>query len=128
LDIKEKIEYWVTIEELDIPVMEHLFDSGDYMYSLFIGHLIIEKILKAHYVKNNLETPPKIHDLVKLANSSGMVFEDSRLKYLLSLNAFNIEARYPEEKLRIYKLCSKEFCKDNIVKIKELFTWLKSLI
>ncbi|MEI6091420.1 MAG: hypothetical protein WCR42_13275 [bacterium] len=32
--------------------MEHLFESGDYSYSLFIGHLVLEKILKAHFVKH----------------------------------------------------------------------------
>jgi HEPN domain-containing protein len=52
MNINEQIKYWVTVSENDIPVMEHLFESGDYSYSLFIGHLVLEKLLKAHFVKN----------------------------------------------------------------------------
>jgi len=128
MDINEKIEYWVKIAEMDILVMEHLYQSGDYHYSLFIGHLVLEKIIKAHYVKSQLETPPKIHDLVKLAVASNLKLEKEHIKYLLLANSFNIEARYPEEKLKFYKSCTKEYCLENIQKIKEMFLWLKSLI
>jgi len=128
MDINEKIEYWVKIAEMDILVMEHLYQSGDYHYSLFIGHLVLEKIIKAHYVKSQLETPPKIHDLVKLAVASNLKLEKEHIKYLLLANSFNIEARYPEEKLEFYKSCTKEYCLENIQKIKEMFLWLKSLI
>ena len=126
MDINEKINYWITISENDIPVMEHLFDAGDYSYALFIGHLILEKILKAHYVKKTEESPPRIHDLFKLANLSCSELSDEQLKFLIQANAFNIEARYPEEKLNFYNVCTKEFASENISKIKELHTWLKS--
>lgn len=125
MDINEKIKYWVAISENDIPVMEHLFDSGDYSYSLFIGHLVLEKILKAHFVKNREESPPRTHDLFKLANLSSLEFSEEQLKFLINVNTFNIEARYPEEKLNFYNKCTKEFTIENIHKIKELFLWLK---
>ncbi len=128
MDIKEKIEYWVKISENDIPVMEHLLESGDFSYSLFIGHLVLEKILKAHYVKHKEETPPKIHDLFKLANLSSIIFSEEQLKFLINANTFNIEARYPEEKLNFFRICTKEFTFENISKIKELHLWLKSRI
>jgi HEPN domain-containing protein len=126
--INEKIEYWVKIAENDIPVMEHLFESGDYSYSLFIGHLVLEKILKAFYVKHKEETPPRIHDLFKLANLSSLVFSEEQLKFLINANMFNIEARYPEEKQKFYRICTKDFTFENICKIKELYLWLKSQI
>jgi HEPN domain-containing protein len=128
MNINEKIEYWVKIAELDISVMEHLYESGDFHYSLFIGHLVLEKILKAHYVKSKLETPPRSHDLVKLAFASNLKLDDEHIQFFLKVNTFNIEARYPEEKLHFYKLCTKEFCLENITIIKEMFLWLKSLI
>lgn len=108
--------------------MEHLFESGDYSYPLFIGHLVLEKILKAHFVKLKEETPPRIHDLFKLANQLSIVFSEEQLKFFIEANSFNIEARYPEEKLNFHKICTKEFTYSNISKIKELYLWLKSLI
>jgi HEPN domain-containing protein len=128
MNIYEQIKYWVTVSENDIPVMEHLFESGDYSYSLFIGHLVLEKILKAHFVKNREESPPRTHDLFKLANQLSLEFSEEQLKFLISVNTFNIEARYPEEKLSFYKKCTKEFALDNIYKIKELYLWLRSQI
>lgn len=128
MEINEKIEYWVRISEMDIPVMEHLFETGDYSYSLFIGHLVLEKILKAHYVKYNKETPPRTHDLVKLANFSALELNEEQIKFLITANSFNIEARYPEEKLSFYKSCTKELTTEYLKKIKELFLWLRSRI
>ena len=128
MNISEKIEYWVKIAEMDVSVMHHLFQSGDYNYSLFIGHLILEKILKAHYIKKHQETPPRVHDLVKIAKSTDLVFHEEQIKFLITINTFNIEARYPDEKLKFYKMCTKEFANENIIKIEELFKWLKSLI
>jgi HEPN domain-containing protein len=128
MDINEKINYWMKISENDIPVMDHLFESGDYSYSLFIGHLVLEKMLKAHFVKTHCESPPRIHDLFKLANQSSLDFSEEQLKFLINANAFNIQARYPEEKLDFYKICTKEFTFENICKIKEIYLWLKSLI
>ena len=128
MNIYEQIKYWVTVSENDIPVMEHLFESSDYSYSLFIGHLVLEKILKAHFVKNREESPPRTHDLFKLANQLSLEFSEEQLKFLISVNTFNIEAQYPEEKLSFYKKCTKEFALDNIYKIKELYLWLRSQI
>jgi HEPN domain-containing protein len=128
MDINQKIEYWIKVSDHDIPVMDHLFISGDFSYSLFIGHLVLEKILKAHFVKAKQEAPPRIHDLYKLALSIDITFNEEQLKFLINANAFNIEARYPEEKLNFYKICTKEFTFENITKIKELQLWLKSQI
>jgi len=36
--------------------MIHLFEKGDNTWSLFIGHLVLEKLLKAWYVKVDSNT------------------------------------------------------------------------
>ena len=51
-DKDELINYWLKSAESDIKVAEHLFEKGDYHYCLFLGHLVLEKALKALYVKN----------------------------------------------------------------------------
>ncbi len=64
MDKKEKIMYWQEISDIDISVMASLFETKNYHYALYIGHLAIEKILKAHYVNANNANPPKSHDLL----------------------------------------------------------------
>ena len=44
------------------------FESKKYNWSLFAGHLIIEKLLKTLYIKTNNNYPPLIHNLLRLAD------------------------------------------------------------
>lgn len=66
-DKKTIIKYWLELAENDLKVMKSLFDLKHYPYSLFVGHLAIEKILKAYYVFQKNKHPPFIHDLTRLA-------------------------------------------------------------
>jgi len=114
------------LAEDDIPVMENLFNSGHFHWSLFVGHLILEKYLKAIYVRDNSQTPPKTHNLVFLAKNTKLKLTENQEVFLLLVNTFNIEARYTDYKNTFYKKCTKEFTTDNILKIKEFLQWLKS--
>lgn len=49
--ILRQIEYWVESSEDDYKAMNNSYASKDYVWSLFIGHLAIEKLLKAVYSK-----------------------------------------------------------------------------
>ncbi len=49
----ELIKYWEETSDKDYITMQHLYYSGDYHWSLFVGHIVIEKLLKACYVKFN---------------------------------------------------------------------------
>jgi HEPN domain-containing protein len=125
---EEKITYWLTIAENDLIASEHLFEKGDYSWCLFMGHIIIEKILKAYYTRDVNEIPPKTHDLIYLASKIKLELSEDKLLLLNKLNDFNLEARYPDYKMRFYKLCTKEYTESNFLKIKELYEWLRSRI
>jgi HEPN domain-containing protein len=47
LDREELIEYWIDASELDYRAMNNLYASKDNVWALFLGHLVIEKLLKA---------------------------------------------------------------------------------
>ncbi|NCQ17579.1 MAG: HEPN domain-containing protein [Ignavibacteria bacterium] len=128
MTINEQIEYWVSTAEHDLPVAESLFEKGHYVWCLFIGHLILEKIIKAHFVKDTEQTPPKIHDLVKLVNRTKLQLTQEQLEFLLRVNNFNLENRYPDYKQNLYKTLTKNYSEENFNKIKEIYFWLKSLL
>lgn len=61
---KDKIfNYWKDSSENDYLTMTNLYKSKDYHWSLFIGHLVIEKLLKAEIVKKQNRHAPFTHDL-----------------------------------------------------------------
>ena len=104
--------------------MMNLFKSKDYHWSLFIGHLVIEKLLKAIYVKNVDNNPPRIHDLLRLAEKAQIHTTEVQKDTLDLITTFNMNARYPDYKQSFYKKCDYNFTMNSIGKIKELKIWL----
>jgi len=83
---------------------ESLFETGKNDWALFLGHLVLEKGLKALYVKKNGNSiPPRIHNLVRLAELSLIELSEERKLFLDRVNDFNIEVRYPDYKNEFYK-------------------------
>lgn len=122
------VNYWVETANSDFRTMLNMYESKDYHWSLFMGHLVIEKLLKAIYVKKHGEHPPKTHDLLRLAKEAEVQTTEEQMDVLDLATTFNINARYPDYKRSFYKKCTQEFTAANIEKIKELRTWLLSLI
>jgi len=125
----EHIKYWRESAQHDLESAEIIFDSGRYDWCLYVGHLALEKILKALFVeKNNNSIPPKIHNLVRLAELSKIELNDDQKFLLDKINDFNIQTRYPDYNLEFYKRCNAEYASEHMNKIKEFYTWFNSLL
>lgn len=92
------VRYWVDSSEVDYRAMETLFAEGRYVWALFVGHLVIEKLLKALHMHNLSAAGPQIHNLPRIAKSAGLQLTDEQQALLDDLTAFNIRARYPDYK------------------------------
>lgn len=125
---EELIAYWLKSAKSDLVVAEHLFENGDYHYCLFIGHLVLEKTLKALYVKNKDLNAPFKHSLSLLAEKAGLELREEQETFLEEVSDFNIEARYPDIKFSFFKRCTKEFSEKYFRNIKEFYRWLKAKI
>ena len=125
---EELIKYWIDASELDFRAMNNLYASKDFVWSLFLGHLVIEKLLKAFAAKNDLTVIPKIHDLNKLSKTAGLELNESLKDSFDIITSFNIEARYPDFKHLFYKKCTNKFTSSNIERIKEIRIWLLELL
>lgn len=124
MDKKEKVAYWLQSAEDDWEVAKHLFEKGDYSYSLFFGHLTIEKVLKAIYVERLNENPPYTHRLTYLVEKVSLQSSEEQLELLETITDFNLEARYPDEKFSFKKRCTKAFAEEFLRKIEEVKRWL----
>lgn len=105
----EKVKYWFEEAEKDLDSAKNIMKSGEYHWSLFIGHLSLEKIIKAYYVKIHSVNPPFIHNLLRLAELSKIGINDSLRKELGEINTFNLNARYDHYKKEFYKKATKEY-------------------
>ena len=126
---KEKlIKYWSDSSDEDFDTMITLFESKKFNWALFVGHLMIEKLLKALYVKAHNDYPPFIHNLLRLAEKCDLELTDDQRLFLVTVTAFNINARYDDYKLSFRQKCTPEFTTTWIEDLKINRQWIKKLI
>lgn len=125
----EHIQYWLDSAAHDLDTAESLFQAGKYDWCLFLGHLVLEKMLKALYVKINVDNfPPKIHNLLRLAEISALALTSEQQEFFDDVNEFNLAARYSDYKEAFYQRCTREYTEPYFTGIKENYAWLTSLI
>jgi HEPN domain-containing protein len=125
MDFEKQINYWVQSAEHDWETAEELIKNEKYDWALFIGHLVLEKILKAIYISIKKEFPEKTHNLIRLANLSKLELSAEDRVFFEQVNSFHISTRYPDEQFKFYKICTREFSMENFKKIKDSYQWLK---
>jgi hypothetical protein len=54
--------------------------------------------------------------------------KEEHIKYWRESADFNLQTRYTDYKLEFYKMWNQESAKENLVKIKEFYTWFESQI
>lgn len=113
------------MSDKDFETMQHLYQSEDMHWALFLGHLVLEKLLKACIVKQTNNIAPYTHDLSRLAETAALDFTDEQLDWLATITTFNINSRYDDYKQAFYKKCTREFTKEWIAKINTLQLWIK---
>lgn len=115
---EEHISHWTRQASRDWETVLTLFNSKQYMFSLFVSHLVIEKLLKANWVKDNEENiPPMSHNLENLADQTDLELSNDEIDFIRIINAWNIEGRYQDYKDNFYKRSTKKYVGQ---KLKEL--------
>ena len=121
------MKFWFESSDNDYETMNVLYQNRKNTWCLFIGHLVIEKLLKGLYGKSNFENPipPKTHNLILLAKKSNLNIPKEIREKIQVINTFNISARYDDYKKSFDKKCTDEYTKLQIQSIKEVREWLK---
>lgn len=114
--------------EYDFETAKAMLKSKRYLYVGFMCNQVIEKMLKAYFVKSKGEQPPYTHKLIRLAEEGNLykIMSDEQKDFIDFITPLNIEARYPTQKQQILDSLNKENC-NNIIKETEKFViWIKS--
>lgn len=124
INIDNVIQHWKTTSDEDFITMLDLFKSKTFHWALFMGHISVEKLLKAYYVKINKKHSPPIHNLYRIAELSKLDLSEEYADWLDVITSFNINARYDDFKREFYKQCTKQYTEIWIEKIKEIRQWI----
>ena len=130
MDNIDLMNYWIESADEDYNVMLDLKEKNRNTYCLFFGQMVIEKLLKALYAKNNKGAPyaPKTHDLLYLAEKLNIELTEEQEVTLNEITTFNLSTRYDDYKRAFYNKCTDEYTEEQINKIKEVKAWLEIML
>jgi HEPN domain-containing protein len=125
INVEKVVEHWLNTADNDLNVMLSLYQSKAYSWALFLGHISTEKLLKAYYVKKKKTHAPFTHNLYRLAELGELELTEEYADWLYNITTFNINARYDDYKKEFYTLCTADYAKEWIEKIRLLQIWIK---
>ncbi len=96
MDVGKHIAHWRKGAEEDFEVARELVEMGRLRHGLFWVHLAVEKMLKAHVTRATEGVPPKVHNLVRLLELSGLTASEDQRILCQRLNAYQMDGRYPQ--------------------------------
>ena len=128
IDVDRIVKHWIETSDEDFKTMLTLYEAKSYSWALFIGHISTEKLLKALYVKRLKKHAPFTHNLYRLGELLELEMTDEYADWLDEITSFNLNARYDDYKKEFYKLCTADYAKEWIDRIKIIRTWIKEML
>jgi HEPN domain-containing protein len=116
---------WIALAKYDLDTADHMLNTGRYLYVIFLCHLALEKMLKAHVTETTQAIPSKSHDLIYLIKKSEIDVPQAYLEFLGKINAASIPTRYPEDLQRALADYPIEIAKDYLLQTQEIIRWLQ---
>ena len=123
INIERQIKYWTENSNNDFDTAKLLIENSKILHGLFFCHLVIEKMIKAHVVKQTKEIPPKSHNLLYLSERAKLKLNEDQELFIGILMKYQLEGRYPEYQP---KTPSAETAKEYLLKSKEFLEWLEN--
>ena len=121
----DRVQQWLLQADYDLGTADAMFDTGRYIYAVFMAHLAIEKTLKARYQQVHNEVPPKTHNLMYLLAKNGDELPESMRLPLSMFNEAHIVTRYPEDMVALQKKFNQQLTAELLGTAKEIQTWIK---
>lgn len=122
---EDYIKFRIEQSQDDWNAVNTLFKGRNYLQSLFFAHLVIEKLCKSIWIKFNIENiPPKTHNLIHLLSATPIELTDETSEFLLNLNRFQLEGRYPDYLQKMHHICNERFTKSMLETTNHFRLWL----
>ena len=123
---EEHITYWAKQVDEDFDCAKVLYQANHYAQSLFWAHLAMEKLTKALWIKKNEgNTPPLVHNLLRLITQTNEEFTEEELLFVSEMNAFQIKGRYPDYADSLEQSVTKEICEEYLTKTQQMIVCLQ---
>ena len=109
-DADKMIQYWLDSSNDEFETMITLYENKRYSWCMFLGHLTIEKLLKALFVKTKDSHLPFTPDLLYLAEKCNLKLDQNEQLFYKTVSSFNFNTWNNDFKMSFQKICTPEFC------------------
>jgi HEPN domain-containing protein len=116
---------WIETAEYDLETARHLLATGRYPYVIFMCHLALEKMLKAHVSEMTGNIPPRTHDLIALTRRSGLDLPQGDLEFIGRINNVSIPTRYPDDLQRVLQEYTERVARRYLDQTEGTVRWLR---
>ena len=115
---------WIDMAEYDLETARHLLATDRYPYVIFMCHLALEKMLKAHVTEVTESIPPRTHDLIALVRRSGLDLPQANLEFIGRINNASVPTRYPDDLQRVLQEYTEQVARRYLDQTEETVRWL----
>jgi HEPN domain-containing protein len=124
--VEEDVDYWMQLAQIDLESARKSLQGESYLHCIFGCQQALEKRLKALVVEVSKQSPPRMHNLVRLATLAKLLLQPHQENLLSKLSLEYIEMRYPEELDTIADLNNRPAAEEHLQQTEELFRWLEA--
>ena len=123
---ERNVKYWLDIAQYDLETAEAMYQTGRWLYVAFMCHQVIEKTLKAYWCATHTDSPPYTHNHKRLADGCGLYqrMNEEQRNFIETITNYNIESRYPEDRLELSQTLTPQACRMFINETKQLQQWI----
>ncbi|OHB62852.1 MAG: hypothetical protein A2Y76_03255 [Planctomycetes bacterium RBG_13_60_9] len=119
---------WAERAQYDLDTADAMFKAERHLYVLFCCQQAVEKALKAVIVKKTGELPPRIHNLLRLAETAGMQSSEEQIDLFTKLSAYYIQTCYPEEIMAAGAGTTPELAREALGRTERTVKWVLSIL
>jgi len=126
--MNESARHWVDQAKYDLDTARAMLESGRYLYVLFCCQQAVEKALKAVVSGQTGQLPPRIHNLLRLAETAGIALSTTESQFLAELSAYYIQSRYPGAIEHEGAISARDIADETMHTTEEIIQWLFSIV
>jgi HEPN domain-containing protein len=121
-------QQWAERARYDLDTARAMLDTGRYLYVLFCCQQAVEKMLKAVIAERSGQCPPRLHNLLRLAEQAGVTLDQSQTVLMEDLSRYYIQSRYPEEIPALSRGLDRQRGEQVLGQTEGVLQWLSSML
>jgi HEPN domain-containing protein len=123
--MRKDTESFILSSEYDLTTARHMFNTGRYVYVVFMCHIAIEKLLKAIVAETTDRVPPRTHNLLYLGKLANINMPQDLFDFIAKINNASVVTRYPEDFSQLIESYPENIVKEYLENTEKVLTWLK---